>query len=377
METKDIKKIVIAAGGTGGHIYPGIAIACAIESICPQSEIAFISGSRPIESEIYNSEGRCAFALPVFPTGKGIKGKIVALKNFFSASNIAYQKLNEIKPNIVLGMGGYVSAPVLKAAKKHRIPFFIHEQNSIPGKVNRYFCKSASKCFCSFKKSIQYFGEQKSILTGYPIRKRFLKIPPKEEAIKYFNFSREKKTILIQGGSQGAKFLNLKLLKSLIELDKNLTGKSENIQLIWSSGKLNYEEVASEIAKYEFKKISILIKPFISEMEMALSVSDLIISRAGAGSISEILAAGKPSILIPLPTAADDHQRFNADEVKEDGGAEVIEENLINTPTFINLISSLLSDSEKLLKMSEAARRIAKSDAADKIAKFILEYNAV
>ncbi len=371
MEKKNIKNIIIAAGGTGGHIYPGISVAEIIEKACSGVNIKFISGCKKIESEIYGSEGRTAFELNVLPTGKSIKDKINALFNFYKASKVASGYIKDFKPDVILGMGGYVSAPVLSAASKMKIPFYIHEQNSIPGKVNKFYSKKAVKCFCTFKKSLEYFDKDKVKLTGLPLRKRFLNLPDKSDACRLFRLDERKPKIFIQGGSQGAKFLNIKILEALISFDKEY-GKDVPVQILWSIDKQNFTEMMEIINRKTFNNIKIDIRPFILEIESALKSADLVISRAGAGSIAEIVAVGVPSILIPLPTAADDHQRYNAAEIKDEGAAEILEENQIDKPTFTNLLKSLLSDSSKLSLMIEKTKNISKGDAAEEIADVIL-----
>ena len=367
----EIKTIVIAGGGTGGHIYPGIAIAEALEALNPQIKFFFYSGCRPIESEIYKKEGKVVQALPVSPTKKGIVGKIWAFRDFLKACKQVSKLFKSMKPDLILGTGGYTSAPVFWVAKKMKIPFYIHEQNSIPGKVNRYFSRWARKCFCTFKKSIEFFGEGKSVLTGFPLRKRFFKIPDRATAQNFFNLNPDLFTIFIQGGSQGARFLNLKLVDVLKDFDVNL-GKEFPVQILWSAGKLNFDELKDELEKKHFQYLKIQLKPFINDIEVALGCADLVISRAGAGSIAEILMAGKPSILIPLPTSADNHQKYNAEEITVNQAGEVLEENQINTPRFREMLERLLRNPALLQEMSIKSKSLSRPDAGLKIAEIIL-----
>lgn len=368
---KATKRIVIAAGGTGGHIFPGIAIADAVKKIIKDVEILFVSGAKPIEREIYSQYGINPIEISVFPTKKGISGKLKAVIDYYKASKAMSDIFKRNKPDLVVGMGGYVSAPVLRAVCKLDIPFVIHEQNSIPGKVNRYYAKKAHKIFCSFKKSMEFLSAEKTVLTGIPIRDRFFKKTDKKICRKFFKLDENGFVIFIQGGSQGAKYFNQKLLDLLFDLDKRLAAKAI-LQVLWSSGRQNYEELEKAAKNKNFKQTDIKIVPFISEMENALGSADLVLSRAGAGSVSEILIAERASVLIPLPTAADNHQYYNAEEIVESGAAVMILEDEIATDKFINTILAFFNHPERLEMLSKNASKIALKNAADIIAENIV-----
>lgn len=301
-----IERAIISGGGTGGHIFPAIAIADEIKRRNPAAEILFVGAEGKMEME------------KVPAAGYQIKGlKIVGLKRKLSLSNFvlpfkivksllkAKNIVKEFKPQVVVGVGGYASGPTLKAATMLKIPSIVQEQNSFPGKTNKLLSKSVSKICVAYDGLDRFFPKEKIILTGNPVRREMVAIEGKrDEAISFYQLDPAKKTILIIGGSLGARTLNESVLNAY-----NLLRES-NVQMIWQCGKLYHEELTEKLAGKEAENIRRM--QFIERMDLAYAAADVIISRAGAISVSELCLVKKPVILVPSPNVAEDHQTKNA-----------------------------------------------------------------
>ena len=342
-------KILIAAGGTGGHIYPGIAVAKEVIRRDENSEVRFVGTSRGLETKIVpanrfelsliNSAGLKSVGL----LGK-IKGLSVLPQSFLEARKL----IKEFQPDVVIGAGGYVSGPVLLTASLMRVPTLVMESNALPGFTNRNLAPFITKAALTFDEAVKFFGK-KGIVTGNPVRKEFFDIQSKTRD--------EKVNLLIFGGSQGARAINNALVEALEDLphDKlNIThqtgeGDFENIQELYN--RAGWGDVAE-------------VKPYISDMVAEFAKSDLIICRAGATSCAELAAAGKASIMIPLPTAADDHQRKNAEALQNAGAAKMILQSDLSGENLAKEIIELINAPAKISAMENAAKSLAKADAA-------------
>ena len=355
-------KMIIAGGGTGGHLFPGIAIAQELKRRYQDMKIFFVGTKRGVESKILPQFGFNLVNISIVGLRRKTLFKNLAIP--FHLIGSLFQSLillNKIKPEVVIGTGGYVSYPVLLLANLKKIPTLIQEQNSYPGMTTRLLAKKASRVCLTYESSLDYFPTAKNNpdkfkVLGNPIREDITG-GDKNLALKRLNLSPNKKTIFVFGGSQGAHKINLAILEALDDL-------KDNIQLLWHSGEKDFAYIKEKTQK---SKLKISLHSFINEMGLAYAAADLVVSRAGAIALAEITACAKPSILIPYPFATADHQRLNAEELKKSGAAEMILEKDLSGKKLALLINQLLSDENKLVQMSQASKKMAKLDAASKI----------
>ncbi|MCB2221858.1 MAG: undecaprenyldiphospho-muramoylpentapeptide beta-N-acetylglucosaminyltransferase [Bacteroidetes bacterium] len=357
-------KIVISGGGTGGHIFPAIAIANALKNKC-NADILFVGAKGRMEMEKVPAAGYPIEGLWI----SGLQRKIT-LKNLLFPFKVlasitkARQILKKFNPEVVVGVGGYASGPTLKAAVRLKIPTLIQEQNSFPGITNKLLAKSVRKICVAYEGMEKFFPAEKIVITGNPIRHEVIKIEgKKKEAAAFFGLDQNKNTVLIVGGSQGALAINKAIHKQLEQFVR------DDIQLIWQTGKYYYPQALEAVEKIKSKQIKAVA--FIDRMEMAYAMADLIISRAGAIAISEICAVAKPPIFIPLPTAAEDHQTKNAQALVEKNAAMMITNQAAATELY-PAISELISNNEKQTELRNNLRKLARTNAADQIADEIL-----
>lgn len=355
-------KIIISGGGTGGHIFPAIAIANALRIALPNAEILFVGAEGKMEMERVPKAGYEIVGLPI----RGFQRKrplmfLNTLGKLFKSLRMAKQLLKKYQPAIAVGVGGYASAAVLYQAAKMGIPTLIQEQNSYPGITNKLLARRAKKICVAYDKMERFFSNEKLVFTGNPIRQDLLeKEIDKEQAYEYFNLDANKKTVLVVGGSLGAKTLNDSLknhLKTLAEQD---------FQVVWQSGAYYYESLKSEIVENCPKNVHLY--KFLDRMDWAYAVSDLVVSRAGALSISELSALGKSCILVPSPNVAEDHQTKNAMALVEKNAAVLATDATART-TLIPKILDLMKDEKKREELEEQILYFAKPDAAKEIAK--------
>ncbi len=301
-----LKRVIISGGGTGGHIFPAIAIANAMKEMSPGIEILFVGAQGKMEMEKVPAAGYQIIGLNIsgLPRKFAISNLWLPFK-LLSALIKAGNIINEFKPQVAVGVGGYASAALVYMAAKKGIPVLIQEQNSYPGKTNRFLAKYASRICVAYPGMDQYFEKNKIVFTGNPVRQDIENNTlTKEQGLQFFNLDQQKKTVFAFGGSQGAKAINEGMENSLEILEKN------NIQAIWQTGKHYYQRAKSIVEEKGYKHIRVY--EFIERMNYAYAAADLVISRSGAIAVSELSILGKASILVPLPTAADDHQTKNA-----------------------------------------------------------------
>ncbi len=299
-------KYIISGGGTGGHIFPAISIANAIKKRDKDADILFVGAIGRMEMDRVPAAGYPIEGLPVRGFDrKNMLKNIGVLMDFFKSTRKAQQIIKKFKPDIAIGVGGYASAPTLKAASKFGVPTLLQEQNSYAGVTNKMLASKAEKICVAYRGMEKFFPSEKIVLTGNPVRQDLFEIQPKaEEAYTFFNFNPNKKTLLIVGGSLGARTINQSITAGLEALSK------EDIQVIWQTGKFYIGEAMK--AAQPFLSEKLLVTDFVSRMDYAYSVADLVISRAGASSISELCLLHKPVILVPSPNVAEDHQTQNA-----------------------------------------------------------------
>lgn len=365
-------KVLLSGGGTGGHVYPAIAIANRIKEDYPDAEILFVGTAKGIESEIVPKYGYNIETVTV----QGFKRKIdldnvKRVFKLFKGLEQSRKVIKRFKPDIVIGTGGYVSGPVLFNASMSKIPTVIHEQNSFPGVTNKILSKMVTRVLTSFEDSHKRFPEasqEKLVLTGNPIRKEIL-VSRKNISRRKLGISEDKKMVLCYGGSGGSRKIN-EAMKLVIE---NMV--KDDVAFIFATGKAYFEDFSKEISNLSLKPYQKVV-PYLEDMANALSASDLVIGSAGAISLAEITALGKPSIIIPKAYTAENHQEYNAKSIeKQGGGIAILEKNL--TPNSLNeAVFKLLGDKDALLDMANASKAIGKPEAIDLIYNEIVKiYN--
>ncbi len=314
-------KIIISGGGTGGHIFPAISIANAIKRREPNAEILFVGALGRMEMEKVPSAGYKIIGLPImgFPRKISFQSFTFFIK-LFKSLNLAKKIIKDFKPDAVVGVGGYASAPLLRTASKMKIPALIQEQNSYAGITNKLLAKNIKSICVAYENMEQFFPSEKIVLTGNPIRKDLISNISKEEALAFFGLDKTKKTVLVIGGSLGAATLNNSILENL-----NWIKKYADIQWILQTGKYYSEKVKSVLENEKIPNLQ--AHDFIMRMDLAYKAADLVVSRAGAGTISELCAVGKATILVPSPNVAEDHQTKNAMALVEKKAAILLSDN--------------------------------------------------
>ncbi|MBD3290909.1 undecaprenyldiphospho-muramoylpentapeptide beta-N-acetylglucosaminyltransferase [candidate division KSB1 bacterium] len=358
-------KVAVAGGGTGGHLYPAIAIVKEIEQRFEKAEILFFGTAKGIEAKQIPQMG---YRLKLIWL-KGVQRKLT-FKNLLIPAQLVisfYQclfTLRRFKPDVVIGTGGYVSGPVLLIAALLGYPTVIQEQNSFPGVSTRLLSRFVDQVHLSFEESEKYFeNKSKLYFSGNPIRSN-LKTVAREKAISAFGLDADKKTLLIFGGSQGAHSLNQGMIRIL-----DILSKMPNWQIIWGSGERDYEEVQRACRNYEKQTT---VKPFITDMASAYSAADLVISRAGATTLAELQDCGLPALLVPYPYAAEGHQEANARTLMKQNAAEMILDRDLRSRQFVDTVLELMKDDSKRQKLGENLKSLAKPDAAENIVNDIM-----
>ncbi len=344
--------VLIAGGGTGGHLFPGVAVGNEILRRHPGSEVIFVTGGRKIESEILKGAGFDQVSISV----EGLKGQGwgKALKAAFKLPLGLYQAISIVRrfsPELVFGVGGYSSGPVCLGAKIMGVPTAIHEQNSFPGITNRLLSRIVDRVFISFEESRGNFPGGLLFFTGNPVRGEFLNekgLPPRDEEVF---------TILVTGGSQGAVAIN-RIFVSALEIMK---ARGKEPRVIHHAGSHDFDRVVRE---YREKGLHGDIRPFIQDMVRAYHQADIFVGRAGAGTIFELAFTGRPSILIPYPYAANRHQETNARALCDIGGAVMIRQDELTGEGLADMLIRFMEDREALKNMGEKARKAGKPDAA-------------
>lgn len=358
-------KIIISGGGTGGHIFPAISIAQALRNIEPGSDILFVGAQGRMEMEKVPAEGYDIVGLPVagFDRKMLLKNISVLIK-LWRSMRIAKRILLDFKPDVVVGVGGYASGPVLKQAGRLGIPLVIQEQNSYAGITNKLLAKKASVICVAYDGMEKYFPSEKIIKTGNPVRQNFDNLRDlKNEAVSFFKLSDKKPVILALGGSLGAGSIN----KSLSENIQTMV--DSDCQWIWQTGRNYYEDVNALVSVASAGNIK--VHEFINRMDYAYATADIIVSRAGAGTISELCLVGKPVILVPSPNVAEDHQTKNALALVNGGAAILVPDD--DAERLVLEALSLVSDIEKRKTLSSNIVKLAERDADVRIAKEVLK----
>ncbi|HEX8737557.1 MAG TPA: undecaprenyldiphospho-muramoylpentapeptide beta-N-acetylglucosaminyltransferase [Pyrinomonadaceae bacterium] len=345
-------KVLIAAGGTGGHIYPGIAVAKEIMRRNAESSVKFVGTARGLETKLVPDNGfelltiESAGLKNVGLAGK-IKGLAILPKSFFAARRL----IRDFKPDVVIGAGGYVSGPVLLMASLMRVPTLVMDSNALPGFTNRRLARFATKAALTFEEALPFFGK-KGIVTGNPVRKEFFEIPPKMRDSQRFS-------LLIFGGSQGARAIN----NAMVEALPHFEAYKNRLEITHQTGEADFEKIKQGYADAGWNAAE--VSAYIKNMPEHFEKNDLVICRAGATSCAELAAAGKASIMIPLPTAADDHQRKNAEALERAGAARMILQKDLTGAELAKQIIELIEAPAKITQMEASAKKLAKQDAAE------------
>jgi len=358
-------RIIISGGGTGGHVFPALAIAHAIRKMRPGTDILFIGALGKLEMEKVPAAGYPIVGLPVIGMPRKLSFRFVPFLMKWMLSLMKARKiLKKFKPHAVIGVGGYASAPVLQMAVRMNIVTVIQEQNSYAGLVNRSLATKVNRICVAYQGMEKYFPPEKIVFTGNPVRTSILQCSAlRKEALEHFDLTEERPVILVLGGSLGAGTINRSVAKNIKLL------QSYNVQVIWQCGEAYSKEAGSQIAE-NTEENKIRLVPFIERMELAYAAADIIISRAGAGTISELCVVGKPSILIPSPNVAEDHQTKNAMMLASVGAAMVIPD-AEAVEKLIPSALALLNDPGRCRAMAEKIKELAVTDADERIAKVV------
>lgn len=353
-------RIIISGGGTGGHIFPAIAIAHTIKERFPDAEILFVGAEDRMEMEKVPAAGYPIVGLPVSGFNRSnLLSNVKVLARLWKSLRLAKKTIRSFRPDIAIGVGGYASGPTLRMASSLKIPTLLQEQNSYAGVTNKLLAKKANKICVAYEGMEKFFPADKLVITGNPVRKDLeTSLDKKEEALAFFGLSRNKKTILVVGGSLGARTINQSIQN---HLDLFIDG---DVQLIWQTGRTYYTDAQKSLAPYSSN--TIWCSDFITRMDYAYAAADLVISRAGASSISELCLLKKPVILVPSPNVAEDHQTKNALAlVHRDAALMIPDKDAIQqlVPVALNVVAN----EERLQSLSEHIGQLAQRNSAERI----------
>lgn len=358
------KRFLLAAGGTGGHVYPAIAIAEALKDASPDSEFLFVGTKDRMEWETVPRYGFQIKSIWIsgFHRSITIKNLLFPIKLFVSLIQ-SLLIIRSYKPDVVISCGGFASGPIGWVAAKSGIPLILQEQNSYPGVTTKLLAKYASIIFTAFEHAAEYLPADKIILSGNPVRGDFGN-PDLQEALDTFDFTSDRSTLLVLGGSGGARAINQAMTTHIDKLHDEM-----GLQIIWQCGKNYVDELLNRVDTSHYPNLR--LQAYIHDMSSAYRVADLVVTRSGAGTCSELMNLGQPAILIPSPNVAGDHQRKNAESIESFHAAVLINESQLETE-LADIVSETILNEEKLLNMQKAMLKLAKPNAAKTISKEIL-----
>ena len=361
-------RIIISGGGTGGHIFPALSIADAIRSKYPEAKILFVGANNRMEMQRVPDAGYDIVGLPI----AGFDRKNL-LKNFkvlwliLKSQRMAKKIIKDFAPQVAVGVGGYASGPTLKMAASMDIPTLIQEQNSYAGVTNKILSKKAKMICVAYDNMERFFPHEKIKLTGNPVRKSLIEMRAnRKEAIKAMGLDENKKCVLIVGGSLGARSINEAILANIEKIREN-----NNIQFVWQTGKLYFEEMKKRADEGKGKPENLIITDFVSNMANALGAADLVVSRAGAGSISEFALLGKAVILVPSPNVSEDHQTKNAMALVEKGAAIYVADTKASEELVDKAIETV-NNPDAIAQLEQNVEKLGKPNAAEVIANEVM-----
>ncbi|MFC3882671.1 undecaprenyldiphospho-muramoylpentapeptide beta-N-acetylglucosaminyltransferase [Bacillus songklensis] len=359
-------RVLVSGGGTGGHIYPALALINEIKKYHRDVEFLYVGTEKGLESTIVKRAGVPFKSVEI----SGFKRKISfdnvkTIMRFLKAVQMSKQYIREFKPDVVIGTGGYVCGPVVYAAHKSGVPTIIHEQNSVPGLTNKFLSKYVDKVAICFEQAAAYFPEEKVVLTGNPRASEVLH-QDGGKGKESVGLTQGKKAVLIVGGSRGARPINDAFLQILDKVG------SKDYEILYITGDVHYDKVLDEVRKVG-NPSNVIIKPFVHNMPEVLAGVDLIVARAGATTLAEITALGLPSILIPSPYVTNNHQEKNARALSDKGAAVLCLEQQLSGEQLLHNIDNILTDSKLLQEMKQASKRLGISDAANRLYKVMID----
>lgn len=356
-------RVIISGGGTGGHIFPAISIANALREADPSVEILFVGALGKMEMEKVPQAGYEIVGLPVAGFHRKLSLRNVArnfvfpfklLRSLYKASSV----VRLFNPDVAVGVGGYASGPVLYLAARRGVRCVVQEQNSFPGVTNRILASRVDKVCVAYPNMERFFPKEKIILTGNPVRQSLVSSATRDEAAREFGLAPSRKVVLVIGGSLGARSINNGVRRSLGAL-------SGGVQLLWQTGAFYYDEIAADLERNPVEGVKAL--PFIRRMDLAYALADIVVSRAGASSISELALLGKPTILVPSPNVSEDHQTKNARALEDEGAAIMVADS--KADTLISVAVGALADPQKIAALGENIATFARPAAASDIAR--------
>lgn len=359
-------RIIISGGGTGGHIFPAISIANALKEIDPAIGILFVGAKGKMEMEKVPAAGYEIVGLPVAGFHRKINLRNICRNFLFpfrliSSMLKAGSIIKKFRPDAAVGVGGYASGPVLRRASKMGIPCLIQEQNSYPGVTNKILAQKVKRICVAYPDMERFFPAQKIVTTGNPVRQSLLASTSREEAANFFGLKADLPVILVIGGSLGARSINNGISATIGDLNPN-------VQLLWQTGKFYYPDIAELLGKLNLSNVKAF--DFIKRMDLAFGLADIVVSRAGASSISELALLGKASILVPSPNVSEDHQTKNAMALVKKEAAIMVKD--MNTNQLLSEAQLALTNKEQLAKLSKNIKTFAKPNAASDIAKEVI-----
>jgi UDP-N-acetylglucosamine--N-acetylmuramyl-(pentapeptide) pyrophosphoryl-undecaprenol N-acetylglucosamine transferase len=360
LKSKEPYRIIISGGGTGGHVYPAIAIANAFRDRHPDADILFVGAEGKMEMVRVPEAGYKIVGLWISGINRSLTlSNLMFPFKFFSSLLKARKIVKQFRPHVAIGTGGYASGPMMIAATRARIPAVLQEQNSYAGLTNKQLAGKARRICVAYPGMEKYFPKDKVRLTGNPVRKDIINLEAKRSAaINHFGFTSEGRTLLVLGGSGGAKTINESLLAGLDKLIES------NVQLIWQTGKIYYESVKAQIANKDLRKVRLY--DFLKEMDLAYAAANVVVSRAGALSISELCLAKKPAVLVPSPNVAEDHQTMNAMALVNEKAAVLVTDQKARQELVDEAIR-LLHDEQRCADLGHSIAKLAKPRAAEDI----------
>ena len=359
-------RVIISGGGTGGHIFPAVSIANAVKALRPDAKILFVGALGRMEMQRVPAAGYDIKGLPICGFDrKNLLRNVIVLYKIWKSQRMAKQIIRDFRPQVAVGVGGYASGPTLNKAASMGIPCLIQEQNSYAGVTNKLLAKKASKICVAYEGMERFFPADKIMLTGNPVRQALLDTTvTREEALRSLGLDPSRKTILLVGGSLGARTVNESVLQHLDLV------KGSDIQFIWQTGKYYFASIQEQLQGQDIPNLKVM--DFISDMGAAYKAADLVISRAGASSISEFCLIGKPVILVPSPNVAEDHQTKNALALANRGAALYVKD--ADAPaTLLQLAIETVGDQSRLQSLSEQVLKMALPDSADIIAREVIK----
>ncbi len=359
-------RIMIAGGGTAGHVFPALAVLEELQKRDPRLVVQWVGRRGGPEERVCAKHSIPFRALSVegWPRRHTWR-KFWAAAKFAWATGRSFSLIKRFRPQVVFGLGGYVSLPVVYIAERLRVPTVVHEQNRTLGMANRILASRATRILLTYPDSQPDSLQEKSVLVGNPVRPCFTNPPTKIEARAAFELDGSVPVVLVVGGSQGAHTLNKAVMEALGHFREN------EVQLLWMTGRADADTAASAAPN---APILVKVFPFIEDMAAACAAAELVVGRAGASILAELAAIGKPSVLVPYPHATDNHQRQNARPFEDAGAAVIVPDSECTGQRFLEIVRELLSDSARLAQMSRAARSLARPDAAETIAELLLSF---